>query len=208
MVGDNWPYNGEYDIVESVNNARENHITPHTGPNCQFKGVARDQSGVILSDNCDIGATGNQACGTKVTQLNNYGQGFNDNGGGVYATLWDLEKGFKTWFFPRNAIPIDIQEKNPLPEQWGRPAAHYPFGSHCTSDHFKEMLIVINLTFCGDWAGATFKQDGCDARISCEDFVRKNPFAFQNAKWDINSIRIYQPTPLAARAVEPAVQTK
>ncbi|KAF5344996.1 hypothetical protein D9756_011303 [Leucocoprinus leucothites] len=56
--------------------------------------------------------------------------------------------------------------------------------------HFSNHNIIINLTFCGDWAGAVYGQSGCPS--TCVDFVNNNPSAFSGAYFDFASIRVYQ----------------
>ena len=56
--------------------------------------------------------------------------------------------------------------------KWGQPAAHFDNGASCDmSQYFEEHEIIINLTFCGDWAGETFQSSGCGPQ-SCSSFVR------------------------------------
>lgn len=50
------------------------------------------------------------------------------------------------------------------------------------------------MTFCGDWAGATWSSSSTCAALdsSCNDYVQNNPSAFANAYWLINSLQVYQ----------------
>lgn len=94
--------------------------------------------------------------------------------------------------------------------KWGQPSAFFANtanssasasalatgdGSVCQmQDYFDEHEIIINLTLCGDWAGETFGFSGCAAQYqnaSCEDFVRNNPSAFTDARWEIDYMRVY-----------------
>lgn len=62
------------------------------------------------------------------------------------------------------------------------------------SNYFEQHEIIINLSLCGDWAGETFGYSGCAARygnVSCADFVRNNPSAFTDARWEIDYMRMY-----------------
>ncbi|KAN0062255.1 hypothetical protein ACQY0O_005436 [Thecaphora frezii] len=95
-------------------------------------------------------------------------------------------------------------------ERWGEPAAFFPNIANATAsqgaleggvdgvcqmqDFFEEHEIIINLTFCGSWAGETFASSGCGAQygnVSCEQFVRENPQAFADARWEIEYLRTY-----------------
>jgi hypothetical protein len=72
------------------------------------------------------------------------------------------------------------------------PAADYPFGNNCGSASFMNMRIIINLTFCGDWAGDANSYNIYNCPSTCEDFVKNKPSAFSKAYWDINSIKVYK----------------
>ena len=50
-----------------------------------------------------------------------FGEGFNQNGGCVYAQLWN-STGIKAWHFPRNEVPEDITDGVPDPTSWGTPS--------------------------------------------------------------------------------------
>ena len=106
-----------------------------------------------------------------------------------------------------NATGNDLTELN----KWGRPSAFFANtanssvsaavlasgnGSVCQMPYyFDKHEIIINLSLCGDWAGETFGYSGCAAQynnVSCETFVRNNPSAFSNARWEIDYLRIYE----------------
>jgi len=86
--------------------------------------------------------------------------------------------------------------------------ANFPNTQCDLEKFFKEHTIVINLTFCGDWAGAVYGQMGCPGTCvgayprrlgitwltDCQhvDHVNNNPQAFKDAYFDIASIRIFQ----------------
>ncbi|CAG8654264.1 9515_t:CDS:10, partial [Acaulospora colombiana] len=95
------------------------------------------------------------------------------------------------------------------PEQtvMGEPVALFPNTSCDIESKFDVNNVIINLTFCGDWAGAVYPDSGCvgDLCQVCEvlisfasdiipvghiDFVNSNPSAFSDAYWDIAAIRM------------------
>eukprot|EP00026_Physarum_polycephalum_P003789 Phypoly_transcript_03803.p1 GENE.Phypoly_transcript_03803~~Phypoly_transcript_03803.p1 ORF type:complete len:709 (+),score=102.89 Phypoly_transcript_03803:251-2128(+) len=184
-VGPNWPNEGEIDVIEGVNNGNRNSMTLHTKAGCNMPSNPLE-TGSAGSRNCQ----GNQGCGVTDSRTSSYGTGFNNIGGGVHAMLWS-SSGVKVWFFSRNAIPSDISSGHPNPDSWGTAAANFPFGSNCPSNFFQNHQIVLDNTFCGDWAGATFNSMGCSG--SCQSFVQNNPSAFSESYWAINSFKVYQP---------------
>jgi len=192
-----WPSGGEIDIIEGVNEATENMISLHTLPNCTMP-QTRLQTGTTVSTNCDVAYNYNQGCGTQVPQPISYGKGFNSIGGGFYAVARSKESGIKVWFWPRfSFVPLDVQwnEDTVNPDLWGPPTAYFPTGDNCGYvQHFNAHMLVFDLTFCGDWAGSpsVWGASGCSS-MTCSDFVDKNPQAFADAYWEVNSLRVYTP---------------
>ncbi|KAL8999370.1 MAG: hypothetical protein Q9169_001796 [Polycauliona sp. 2 TL-2023] len=179
MTGPNWPYNGEIDIIEGVGNQAQNQMTMHTGPGCNLAGSS-----------CE----GGLGCHIKPQGSNNYGTGLNNAGGGIYAMEW-TSGSINIWFFPRNAIPSDISTANPSPSTWGAATASFVGGDSCNIDqNFKDNNIVFDTTFCGDWAGGVWSQDGtCAAQAgTCQEYVQNHPEAYADAYWTINSLKVYQ----------------
>jgi len=189
LCGPNWPNGGEIDIVEGVNNNQKNQMTLHTGDGCSMSGVPRSQTGSPGQTNCNVYATGNSGCGVVDASTQSYGQGFNNIRGGVYAVDWTSSY-IRIWFWPRNNIPKDISSGNPNPGGWGTPSADFPLGGNCPPSHFSNMQIIVDNTFCGDWAGAVFQSQGCGN--NCQSFVQNNPGQFHESFWSINSFKVYQ----------------
>jgi len=193
-VGPNWPYSGEIDIVEGVNKNSRNQMTLHSGPGCTMPSNW-NQVGKTLTTDCNSanGANGNAGCAVQAANALSFGTGFNGNGGGVWAMQWETT-GIFIWFWQRGQVPGDVNGGSPNPAGWGTPGASFPFqgtgpGS-CPTSLFKDQQIVIDNTFCGDWAGNTFNGDGCSG--SCQSFVQNNPGEFKEAYWAIHGIRVFQ----------------
>jgi Glycosyl hydrolases family 16 len=215
-VGPNWPSNGEIDIIEGVNTQQANQMTLHTSQNpyCGISG--NDFSGKISSTNCYVNAAGqaaNSGCAIQATADATYGDGFNDAGGGVYATHW-MDTGIAVYHWTRATIPADITAGQPDPASWGKPAAQWLSTACNIGASFKNHNIVFDLTFCGAWAGEVWNQNGaCKAKSgSCNDFVANNPAAFADAYWDVNSLKVYQDNgkdapALTAQSSAPAAAT-
>jgi len=185
LVGPNWPSGGEIDIIEGVNKGTVDQSTLHTNAGCNMNNESSTlYTGHMVSKNC----LGNSGCGITGSS-NSYGAPFNGARGGAYVTEW-TPNFIRMFYFPRNGIPGDLSGANPNPNNWGKPFAHFALGGECPSSHFKDNTMVINLTFCGDWAGATFGSN-CPGLGNCGDYVKNNPQAFTEAYWLINYVSVY-----------------
>ncbi|KAF8432251.1 glycoside hydrolase family 16 protein [Boletus edulis BED1] len=191
-LGANWPNEGEIDIVEGVNNKVPNQSTLHTSANCAMP-PSRLMTGTSVGNDCDVYTSGNAGCGVHLADGNSFGPNFNNIGGGWYA----IERSstyISIWFWERGSSSIPSQVKYPGgtvdTSTWGTPAAFFPNTNCDFSSHFGPMNIIINLTFCGDWAGAVYSSDGCPS--TCVDYVNNNPLAFANAYFEFNALNIYQ----------------
>ncbi|KAI0072358.1 putative laminarinase [Panus rudis PR-1116 ss-1] len=185
----NWPNGGEVDI--GVNDQSPNAMTLHTGPGCTMP-ASRSQTGTATNLDCDANVNGNSGCGVTAPTANSYGPAFNANGGGWYA-MERTNTFIKVWFWPRNAgnVPSDVRNggSSVNTDNWGTPTAFFPNTQCDIASHFSPNNIIINLTLCGDWAGAVFNSDGCPG--DCNTYVNQNPSAFANAYWDIAALRVY-----------------
>ncbi|KAF7318819.1 putative glycosidase C21B10.07 [Mycena chlorophos] len=221
-VGPDWPNGGEIDILEGVNDNGPNQSTLHTSAGCTMPppSPARPETGQLLLQlnlpgavfmssstslltNCDVNAAYNAGCGVKSNDPLSYGPAMNANGGGWYAA--EIHASYiQVWFWPRNAtaVPPDVKAANASPgygylptvdtAAWGIPTAFFPSATCPISSKFGPQNIIINLTFCGDWAGqaAVYSASGCPS--TCVDFVNNNPTAFTEAYFEINSLRIFE----------------
>jgi len=217
--GENWPHGGEIDLIEGVNNMSPNLVSLHTAPGCQ-QPAARVQKGTPSSNDCNAYVNYNQGCGVHISDDASFGPSFNAIGGGWYALERTTDE-IKAWFWARNdpSVPADVSVRhhhsrgllqapigggdllNGKPHhpdtlqvdtsQWGTPDVRFVKDQCDIPGHFKQEKIIINLTFCGDWAGEYFNylRSGCPS--SCVDFVNSNPEAFVDAYWDLRSIRVY-----------------
>jgi len=190
MVGPVWPQDGEIDIMEGVNQMSQNQMTIHTQPGCVPSVGAGGQSGAITA-NADCGAGGGAVgCGVFNTNPAGWGSAFNAAGGGVYAMEW-TGSAIQIWYWPQGQVPDDIESGAPYPESWGQPVANWVgcnFGALMDN-----MNIIINTSFCGNWAGAVWGASSCSSLASqCYQYVAANPQAYSEAYWLINSIKVYQ----------------
>lgn len=202
-VGDNWPNNGEIDIIEYVNTDSTIQTTLHTGWGCDqgpegspFSGNWAYGPNGQPSDDCYIYADGqysNAGCGI-FGPGNTVGNSFNQRGnGGVYVMEWDSDNQIRTFFFARDQVPWDLQEGRPNPDSWGSPYARFAvgWGTSCSPDHFQNHNVIFDTTFCGDWAGSNFAGPCGGGSISCQDFVQNFPWEFSEAYWLLNYVDVY-----------------
>lgn len=157
---DNWPTNGEIDVMEAVNLADTgNQMTLHTKSSCEMD-HKREMSGSALYENCYVYANDESGCGVKGND-STFGADYNDNGGGVTAVEWRSE-GIRVWQFARGSIPDDIENNSPDPSTWGTALADFPDTGCDIDTHFKNQSIIINIDLCGSWAGGTaYTESGC-----------------------------------------------
>ncbi|KAG2050252.1 glycoside hydrolase family 16 protein [Suillus hirtellus] len=190
-----WPAGGEIDILEGANDVVPNQSTLHTGHNCSMPNNTL-QSGTFVTTNCDASVAYNVGCGVKYAQDNrSFGPGFNSIGGGWYAMERTLHY-IKVWFWERHDpwVPLDVSSGAWIidTDGWGTPAANFPNNTECDiQSHFQGNNIIINLTFCGDWAGnpALYNASGCP--LDCVTYVNNHPTAFTNAYFEISSMNVY-----------------
>lgn len=156
-LGDDWPNNGEIDIIEGVHEQQYNAVALHTAPSCRVD--PEGYSGTPVTEDCFVDAEGqgkNQGCAVHDASAASYGDGFNKNGGGVYAMEWTSQH-IKVWWWPRGTVPADALGANPAPAYWGMPQAMFK-GACDMDEKFRDHKIVFDITFCGDWAGNTWAQ--------------------------------------------------
>ena len=200
MVGPNWPNGGEIDIIEGVNGQQTNDMTLHTGFACSISPENTRLSGTIGSFDCTSSSEDNEGCQITTTDTHTYGSGFNAIGGGVYATEW-TSAAISIFFFPRGSVPPDITAGRPNPSSWGEPVARFQ-GDCDMEKSFRDLRIVFDTTFCGDWAGEVWTGSTCESTTqqTCEDFVAHNAHAFEDAYWSVNALRVYRTNASSAAA--------
>ena len=147
---DDWPHNGELDIVEGVNDSDENLTSLHTTPNCTQPKTGRKMTGAVGYYDCNVkGARGNKGCGVSSNSNKSFGPNFNKNGGGWYATE-RTESSIKVWFFARDDsnAPDDVREHTGSvnPDNWGQPTALFVTDSCDLSQKFGPNKFVSQST--------------------------------------------------------------
>ncbi|KAJ2927135.1 hypothetical protein H1R20_g9944, partial [Candolleomyces eurysporus] len=164
-VGNDWPWNGEIDIIEGVHDNQHNQVAWHTAPGCRldpsanFTGNIADGGGYQHLD-CNSFINHNAGCGATEWSRASYGPLFDEQGGGVFVMKWD-ENSIAVWSFFRAAVPRDIDDGTPNPSEWGPPSANLSSTMCDIGRFFKNHAIIFDITFCGDWAGNSYATSGC-----------------------------------------------
>ena len=132
---DNWPVNGEIDIVEGVNFQSMAKTALHSTKGCSMDdvpigvktgiwdsaiGIPDKKTGIPdmsirSATDCFVYNTKqwlNQGCVAVETEGGTLGEPFNTNGGGVYVLEWDpINRHIRSWVFtPQNKIPDNLKD--------------------------------------------------------------------------------------------------
>jgi hypothetical protein len=141
---------------------------------CNIRSPTPEHLGRQLESDC----SSKSGCTVLHSDPNSFGANFGRNGGGVWATQFDvsgilyvllpfprssrlMEHTRSIWFFPRSDIPSNIHD-HPLDiSSWGPPTAAYPSSPSCElSRFFSEQRLIIDITLCGVWCALL---DLCEA---------------------------------------------
>ncbi|CAD6890940.1 unnamed protein product [Tilletia controversa] len=199
-----WPFGAEIDLLEWANDAEldggDNAITLHTQPGCSFK-EAGEQSGRLLSKNCDVFSTDNRGCSIRATSPDGANgtaaRGFNANGGGIIAMerdFGDNGHGIRVWQWPRNnlsAIPDDVLAGNKTvnPSAWGTPTASFPVNPLC-GNLFNDHQIIFDITLGGTWAAGAWGGTKCEDKFgSISNMIQNHGSAYDEAYWSVDSVK-------------------
>lgn len=172
----------------------------HVSGKSTIDGDNDDQTGITQQRNCDYddasyGAAKNPTgCGILDGDTSSFGSGVQNTGGRTFAMEW-TDDFIRVWSWPRYAVPGDLRSGNPKPENWGEPAQLFDGKDANIKDRFEDQKMIFDTTFCGDWAGQTWKDDGCVDQTgfqTCPEYVAARGSDFKDSYWEINSVKIYQ----------------
>jgi hypothetical protein len=195
MLGPNWPNGGEIDIIEGVHDNALNAMALHTGAGCSVSD-ATGFTGKMTSTSCVSPGSDNSGCGiiAPANATKSYGTGFNANNGGIYATEI-TSSAINIWFFARGtSVKKNLISSSPDPSTWGPPMAKFTGGGCSIPNSFRNLQIIFDTTFCGDWAGNVWDGNAnCKAKAAtCTQFVGQNPGAFAGAYWDVRGLKVFR----------------
>lgn len=200
-----WACGGEIDIIEGVNSidpsSSRNSSTLHTNDKsglCKQDGVKGIKNPMCSSDggtqdkNCGCGRDEKcpyEGCGVELNSSSSFGQGFNNSGGGIYATELTTDGFITIWFFPKGTEPADLINGTPDPSSWLNSDNVIKF-NQCKGN-FKNLEIVLNTDLCGTWAGTKFINDkGVKGTQACQDYIDTQDLT--SAYWSIDYIKVFQ----------------
>ncbi|KDN48848.1 glycoside hydrolase family 16 protein [Tilletiaria anomala UBC 951] len=203
-----YPKGGEFDILENAND--------------QFHGNLQ-QSGITSYANCTVDySTGNNGCRVEMNQATitgssavvpTWGTELNQAGGGVFATersMGSAGHGVCVWYWPQSSVPTDLKvgSQSVDPSTWGTPAVDMPIANICHSN-FGQQSLVLDITPCGDWAGSTYNQSGCNLQYTaCSYQVGYNGSSYNQSYWGINDVRVFGTGGNANAAISPNTATE
>ncbi|KAL5519765.1 hypothetical protein ACEPAG_1425 [Sanghuangporus baumii] len=187
-----WPIGGEIDTFEGINDVKNNSMTLHTEPGC-VQANATQTSKLIQSTDCSYLLNGNQGCTTSDPDPASYGEAFAKAGGGMYVTEY-AESGISIWFFSRTSIPDSLSGENVTSfdtSTFGTPTANWPNAGCDIETFFKPQNLVFDITLCGDLAGLqSIFQETCPGDCY-HDWVTGPPSNYDNAYFEVRSVKIY-----------------
>ncbi|ORY92650.1 concanavalin A-like lectin/glucanase domain-containing protein [Leucosporidium creatinivorum] len=187
-VGNDWPSQGEIDILEGVNDGTLNQMTLHTTSGCTLA-TPMSANGTISTTDCDSSGD-NLGCAVIDTSTEFSGKGLNDAGGAVFATLFD-ESGISIWRWTKGTAPSDTTNGDPRPSNWGKPVAQWAASSCDMDDFFGPQKLIFDITLCGDWAGSDDVWASAGYSKSCSTMVQ-DPTNFVNAVFEVNSVQVFK----------------
>ena len=199
-TGGEWPAVGEIDILEYVHETSYNAMTLHTAPGCTVDNATTSFGGQLQHTNCNENTAFTGCSIHSPSNTSSLGQdfasaghAFNAQSGAVYVTEL-TPTGIKIWAFARNAVPASLNSDNPSTAGFPTPLASFA-GKGCDyAQSFRDMVLIINTDFCGDWAGKVWAESGAQKATgveSCDAYVAQNPEKFTEAFWEISSIKVY-----------------
>ncbi|KAI5478210.1 glycoside hydrolase family 16 protein [Pseudohyphozyma bogoriensis] len=136
----------EIDIVEGVNIQTNNQMTLHVKDDgCKMDSSAQTAGTASTVDtDCDANADGNGGCAYIDQSATSYGEGFNKQGGGVFAMSYTTD-GISIWAWGRGSIPSNIDDGAPDMSTWGNPGGTWP-SSTCANSYFTDQSIIFDMT--------------------------------------------------------------
>jgi len=218
--GQLWPNDGEIDIIEAVNLMPSNQMALHTVQGC-FHTTPPNQLGASGGGTNGLNGNGQNAsdcstgsgCVVAETKKASFGSAFAENGGGVWATQFDVS-GIFMWYWPRDQLPPSVQNASPTSSMdlsdWGAPSAAYPTDSCNMTEFFTDQQLILDITLCGVWAGVpsiynqTCMNQGTTGMCYTDSVVGPGSPKFDDAYFEIQYVRVYTQTAIVSPSATPS----
>jgi len=215
-----WPYGGEVDILEYVN-SDVSKASVHGGESCTLNAQATQKYGKMPDRNAmnyDCVTKYPSKLGCAPNKWMKTGQAWS-NSPGVIAMQW-TDEFIKIFFFPEDEVPEGFDSDSPEPDTWDTKYlfSYYPLKeSGCSSNFMQEQQLIMQVNFCGDWAGKVWGQDrtckhlisGCrsvdplreyaPAQDCCTQFIsdetqihKTQDYLSERAFFNISWMKVYQ----------------
>lgn len=197
-----WPKGGEVDIFEAVNKMTNNQYALHTKSACTIAQSNSGQTGTVVGSavDCQIyvnadGTYGNPSgCEISDPSANSYSN-FADSNGGVWIAEF-ATTGVSIWFISRSAVPSSLASAQSIDTSTlGNPTASFPNGASCDiTQALEPQQMVIDITACGDWAGANATIEATCGPLtvnSCYNQYVHNASNYHDAYFEIASIKVF-----------------
>jgi len=165
----------------------------HTLPGC-YHSTPQVQKGNDAGLNCSTAP----GCVVHEVAPNSFGTGFNNVGGGVWATQFDVS-GIYIWFWTRGSIPASITQATSAVDvsTWGPPSASYPSTACDVTVFFGPQRLVFDITLCGNWAGEDVNYlpscsgAGPTGKCYTDNVVGAGSPKYDQAYFEVNYLRAY-----------------
>ncbi|KAF1949775.1 hypothetical protein CC80DRAFT_540051 [Byssothecium circinans] len=141
-----------------------------------------------------------KGCGV-IAPSGTFGEEVNGKRGGVWAAQVEGE-GVKMWYLPRENVPEDLKREGEVDTgTWPAPMLNFGAGDCDVKKAFRKMHRIIDITFCGEYAGNVWNGydngniNNCHKHTTydkCENFVAEKPEAFKEVYFLVNSIRTFR----------------
>lgn len=217
-TGDNWPNEGELDILEYAGeDAAKMSFHTGTGANkCKLDQALLNKPGCPafpdqngMGYNCETDYPAKLGCAPFRDGVQRFtGEEWAQNPGVIAAEYTDAY--IKVFWFPESQIPGDFASDAPQPDTWDKwIVSYYPFADSQASSPgscaapLGAQQIILQIELCGDWASKVFghptkatcqDKDASDAGDCCTQFIMdsaNDKYLHERAHFNISWVKVY-----------------
>jgi len=187
--GSAWPAGGEIDIFEGINLSPSSQMGLHTTPGCTQSPQAKQTSKIVNGTDCQGGA----GCIVTNDSPVSFGAAFAQANGGVFVTEL-AETGVSIWFFERSKVPSTLTATTTQVDTstLGTPMGNWPSDTCNIGQFFSPQALVLDITFCGDFAGSPqFFPQTCSGMCYNDYVINNGSAGYANAFFDLGYVRVF-----------------